>query len=84
MGLTTPTEFGEVAKDAAADRLGHDSICIWIIHSTIQGTIHRTIQQKGSFVLEERTPFPSKSPSQMLFNSEGPFGLSIKKGREVV
>ena len=39
---------------------------------------------KGFFCTGRKNPFPSKSPSQMLFNSEGPFGLSIEKGRKVV
>ena len=55
--------------------MGPDSIRVWIIHSTIQQTIHRIIQRKGSLVLEERAPFTSKSPSQTLFNSKGPFGF---------
>ena len=57
---------------------GPDSIRVWMIDTTIQRTIHRIIQRKGSLVLEERAPFTPKSPSQTLFNSKGPFGFPIK------
>ena len=64
--------------------LGPDSIDVWMIHWTIQRTIHRIIQRKGYLVLEERVPFTSKIPSQTLFNSKGPFGFPIMGGGEKV
>ena len=60
--------------------LGPDSIGVWMIHWTIQRTIHRIIQRKGYLVLDERVPFTSKIPSQTLFNSKGPFGFPIMGG----
>ena len=63
---------------------GPNSIDVWMIYWTIHRSIHRKIQQKGLFILYERALFTLKSPSQTLFNSKGPFELSIEKGRKVV